>query len=153
MALIKCKECNNEVSTTATVCPQCGFQLKPKSMGCGTAILILIGFSIFVLIIIGRIGSTVNKTEEQMDLANCNDAVMSYIKLKRFMTERLKSPTSADFPINPVSTANMGNCKFKITSFVDSQNSYGATIRTRFVGVVRYDKSDNTWNLESLGTN
>ena len=31
MALISCKECKEEVSSTATKCPKCGFQIsKPK---------------------------------------------------------------------------------------------------------------------------
>lgn len=29
MALIKCPECNNEVSDTALTCPKCGYQLNP----------------------------------------------------------------------------------------------------------------------------
>ena len=28
MALIKCKECNKEVSDTAKTCPHCGYKLK-----------------------------------------------------------------------------------------------------------------------------
>ena len=38
MALIKCKECGNEVSSKAESCPKCGAGIKSKPMGCGTLI-------------------------------------------------------------------------------------------------------------------
>lgn len=48
MALIKCKECGNEVSSEAKKCPNCGFPLKSKKKsGCLTliiAIVLIIGF-------------------------------------------------------------------------------------------------------------
>lgn len=31
MALIKCPECNNDISTNATVCPHCGNPLKAET--------------------------------------------------------------------------------------------------------------------------
>jgi hypothetical protein len=41
MALIKCKECGNDVSSKALTCPKCGIRIARKPMGCGTAIGIL----------------------------------------------------------------------------------------------------------------
>ncbi len=51
MALIKCKECGNEISTAAKVCPKCG--AVPKRTGC---------FAKFLLMIVGLsvIGAVVN---------------------------------------------------------------------------------------------
>ncbi len=49
MALTKCKECGNEVSSQAETCPKCGTRIKSKSIGCGGAIL--------VLIVLGVVGS------------------------------------------------------------------------------------------------
>ncbi|MDD2581999.1 MAG: hypothetical protein PHR66_08405 [Desulfuromonadaceae bacterium] len=48
MAITKCKECGNEVSTKADSCPKCGAKIK-KSIGCGGLIL--------VFIVLGIIGS------------------------------------------------------------------------------------------------
>lgn len=42
MALIKCKECGTEVSSKAESCPKCGARVKAKSIGCGTAIIVII---------------------------------------------------------------------------------------------------------------
>lgn len=38
MALIKCKECGNLVSSTAQACPHCGAQVAQKPIGCGSVI-------------------------------------------------------------------------------------------------------------------
>lgn len=55
MALKKCKECGNEVSTNAISCPNCGAVLKKKT-GC----LGYIGAAFLIFIIIGVIGSLMN---------------------------------------------------------------------------------------------
>ena len=43
MALIKCKECNHEISKKASTCPNCGAKNK-QNLGCLTLI-----FSFFVV--------------------------------------------------------------------------------------------------------
>lgn len=52
MALKKCKECGNDVSTKATACPKCGAVLKKKT-GC----LGYIGAAFLIFIVLGVIGS------------------------------------------------------------------------------------------------
>lgn len=52
MAIKKCKECGNEVSTKAVSCPKCGAVLK-KKMGC----LGYIGVGFLIFLILGVIGS------------------------------------------------------------------------------------------------
>ena len=50
MALVKCKECGNEVSSEAETCPKCGSRVADKPMGCGALIgvVILVGIIISV---------------------------------------------------------------------------------------------------------
>lgn len=52
MAMKKCKECGNQVSTKAEACPNCGAVLKKK-----TACLTYIIAGVLVLIVLGVIGS------------------------------------------------------------------------------------------------
>ena len=54
MALINCKECNQEISSKAEKCPHCGYELKKKS-GCGC--FSIIGVGIILIIILYIIGS------------------------------------------------------------------------------------------------
>jgi len=49
MALIECRECGNEVSTTATSCPKCG--AKVRRYGCGS----IVGFAILAIIVFSQL--------------------------------------------------------------------------------------------------
>lgn len=63
MALKKCTECGNEVSSKAGVCPNCGAPVKkPQKMGCLSSIIIII----VALFLVGKVSScfeerTINK--------------------------------------------------------------------------------------------
>lgn len=53
MALRKCKECGNDVSTTAKSCPKCGAVQKTKTHGCVgcLGVLVIVAVVIFVLML------------------------------------------------------------------------------------------------------
>lgn len=53
MALIKCKECGNEVSSKAETCPKCGAKVAGKPMGCGTLLVLLVLVAIIISIFSG----------------------------------------------------------------------------------------------------
>ncbi len=61
--------------------------------------------------------------------------------------QKLVSPASAVFP--PFEKAEIEGTfrSFRIKAFVDSQNSYGAMLRTDFEVVVRREGEDS-WRLE-----
>lgn len=70
MALIKCKECKEEVSSKAKTCPKCGAEVAKKSIGCGG----LIGYFIVGAIAISWLSSlfstnTKNITSPQISSA------------------------------------------------------------------------------------
>jgi hypothetical protein len=73
MALIKCKECNSEVSSKADICPKCGIRITPKPKGClgilGTLILFFIGLFIMLVIFTG-ITSSYNSKNAPFDLTD-----------------------------------------------------------------------------------
>lgn len=52
VALTKCKECGNEVSTKASNCPKCGAPVKTEGSGCaGRGCLVIIGLIVISAII------------------------------------------------------------------------------------------------------
>lgn len=62
MALKKCKECGNEVSTKAANCPNCGVPIKKKTnISCIGAIFVLV----VIAIAYNSISNTLNKTSKQ----------------------------------------------------------------------------------------
>lgn len=71
----------------------------------------------------------------------------AYMQL--FVEKELKSPKSADFPFGGFRHVTyLGNDRYEVDSYVDAENSFGASIRTRFKGVIK--KVANGWELESL---
>ncbi len=73
--------------------------------------------------------------------------------MQKFVKDRLKSPSTAEFPgmfsgIRDTVTT-LPDHKYRVRSWVDSQNIFGAQIRMQYVGVVQ-QTSDLSWRLESL---
>jgi len=60
--------------------------------------------------------------------------------------QRLKSPGSAKHPwaAPEETTTYIGNNQYRVESHVDSQNSFGASVRTRYVAIVQVDGAGKT---------
>lgn len=76
--------------------------------------------------------------------------------MEKFVAARLKAPASATFPevsyatdYRQYVTRQVGTQRYRITGWVDSQNSFSATIRTPFSGEVE-QIADGEWQLRSL---
>lgn len=66
----------------------------------------------------------------------------AYIQAETFIKKKLKSPSTAEFPgvfEKKDHIVSMGGSKYKISSWVDSQNSYGAMMRTNFSCVIEFE--------------
>ena len=84
--------------------------------------------------------------------ASNDDVHGAWVYMQRFVEKRLKSPKTADFPFGGYRHVTpLKNGRYKVDSYVDSQNSFGADVRTYFSGVIK--KSENGWRLESLNFN
>lgn len=70
---------------------------------------------------------------------------MAFVMMQKPIRSRLRSPSSASFPYQPDAIAPIGNCRFKMVSYVDAQNGFGATLRTRWSGTIQFNPDDNTW--------
>ena len=63
-----------------------------------------------------------------------------------YVKPRLKSPSTADFPGSTTKSNHvtlLSDGKFKISSWVDSQNGFGAIVRSNWSCEVTIDKEDN----------
>lgn len=65
MALIKCKECGNEVSSKAKSCPKCGISFTKKKNGCLQYLVLIF----FIILAIGVINS---KNQDYQPIAYSN---------------------------------------------------------------------------------
>jgi len=63
--------------------------------------------------------------------------------------DRLKCPSSAKFEYAGAGNViSLDKDRYRINSYVDAQNSFGAPIRINFQGVVQ--KRGSNWELEDL---
>lgn len=81
------------------------------------------------------------------------DTSMAYIMMEDFVKNRLKAPKTAEFPSvwsgRDKHVTYLGNQRYRIASYVDAQNSFGALIRNHFVGEIE-QKSKDRWSLVSF---
>jgi hypothetical protein len=69
---------------------------------------------------------------------------------RAFIRELLKSPSSAKFASCDTATIQeVGTDVWKVDSYVESQNSFGAMIRTDFTCTIRHDPSAKMWYKEN----
>jgi hypothetical protein len=80
---------------------------------------------------------------------NClNDSggkIGAFVASHNFVTQRLKSPSTADYPnyrANGVIVNFERECHFKVAGYVDSQNGFGGTVRTRYIIDIEADPVD-----------
>ena len=119
--------------TETTTSPSDGAQPIPK------AILIIgavVAAVVFVLVLLVSLGGDENGTSSGAEVA-----------CKQFVRERLKSPSTAEFP-RPV-TENLYESRWRVEGVVDSQNGFGAMVRTQYTCEV-HRTSDDVWNLVDL---
>jgi hypothetical protein len=155
MALKKCTECNNEVSSKAKICPQCGAPVK-QNISSGVGCLI-IGFLVMLAMCATLIDSSDNASKTtskpKTSWKQEDNSTMAYIMMEDFVKQKLKSPSTAKFPGVFDGKADhikyLRNQEYRIVSWVDSQNAFGATIRTRFIGEIQQISKDE-WQLNSL---
>lgn len=78
-----------------------------------------------------------------------NEEIMRVVK--PIICQQLKSPASAQFPVDLISITGNDENGYQIQGFVDSQNSYGAMIRNDFTANVVIKNNFPTVTTSSVG--
>lgn len=167
MALIKCPECGSDVSTEAAACPKCGYPIKKqeadsnpkpqvstqpvnqasskKGSGCGATIFASLAIIVALLVIIGLLaGSCSGSSSGKTDNWNTESWAKSYAQI--IVKDNLKAPSTAKFcnTATEMKATNLGGAKWKVTGWVDAQNSFGAMIRSDFEVVLELSSKSAT---------
>lgn len=147
MALIKCPECGREISTEAESCPGCGAKRSASKGGFGIGCLLIILVGLGLLIFLAAVDSSQQPKPE-------DEASDACFMAQEFVKQRLKAPSTADFSncINddgsvPVDKNDDGG--WTAAGYVDSQNSFGAKIRSTYV-VKLHHVSGDQWQADSV---
>jgi len=114
-----------------------GIESKPiKTKGC----LISLGLFIFFVVLV----SSCAKPEPE------DSALNAYLISQEFVSDQLKSPSTAKFP--PYSESfitDWGKGKYVVNAYVDAQNLFGAVIRNNYRITVTCT-GDKNWISENL---
>jgi len=120
-------------------------------------IIILLLFSYNVINYIGNSASSsapAEVSESNQTARNSSTAGQAYIISQTYVKAILKSPSTADFSLLDYQSFDLGKDKYKIVSYVDSQNGFGAMIRSNYSAVLLFKGGDwshiDNWTLEEL---
>ena len=109
--------------------------------------IFIIGMTIFAI-------SECKKSSPKSDEEPKDESSMASIQCKEFVKERLKSPSSADFPLLDYQASVIGNNQYVIRSYVEAQNSFGANLKSNYVCIVKWNGQESyairNWELISL---
>lgn len=72
----------------------------------------------------------------------------AYVMSQQFVERQLRAPATADFPSWPdeYQVQTLGNCKYKVRSYVDAQNGFGALIRSNYSAVLVLHPENDSWS-------
>lgn len=146
MALLNCKECNNQVSTQAKRCPHCGAKAPKKKMSMWIVIPTLVFWSVIIY--------ACSQASENMTPAEKTERAMRHAAYQcgYSIKETLNDPRSADFDydnanIKPEIKNNQAAWVIRLP--VRAKNAFNATIYTVYQCRVRSNGDDN-WETLSI---
>ncbi len=149
-ARIKCKECKKNFPATMDKCVHCGAKAPRWPAVVGKLFLLLIVGIIVLTIFSEDPDDTKKSTSNSTSQTVGNDQAGAWASTKFFIKNELKSPKSADFPwYSDQTVQHLGNGLYRVRSYVDAQNSFGALIRTHFEVKIQKHASGK-WTVEYL---
>jgi len=115
---------------------------KPKIKPIGCLVWIAVLVLIFFCIASCRGSAEETSTEP--------DKIDAYIMSQQFVETKLKAPATAKFPrFQDSFVKEIGENRYKVSAYVDAENSFGAKIRVKYFCVLKHI-GDDKWELEDI---
>ena len=142
-----CPFCAEEIKADAIICKHCGTNLKTgnqpqtvvkKKKDNGCVILLLVGFIALVIyfIVSPKDSNSKNSSADEMNFK-------AYVVAEGRVQDQLKTPSKAEFPASSKAQINsQPDNIWIVSSYVDSQNSFGAMIRSYWTITLKYIGND-----------
>jgi hypothetical protein len=144
-----CPHCKKEVDKDASRCPHC--QGKMYVWTTGRKMLAgLLGFIVLYIAIVSSSGNSSTPTAEVPKQIGIYDLC---VDAEVMVKEMLKSPSTAEFPTcntQNFSIEKLGENYYLVSSYVDSQNGFGAMIRSDWSVKYRYLDDKKNVDIEKL---
>lgn len=151
-----CENCQKWISIRFKACPFCKAEQTPLTKpGVEITSRSVLGTILAFVVIIWMFqpsgGDRRPTRAPAPSAASAPTLTDAFVMCQAFIEDRLVAPTSAKWPPRPHSqyATKTGESTYLAISYVDSQNGFGAMIRTNFSCAVRYVGNDR-WHLESL---
>lgn len=112
-----------------------------KKYGMKHLILGLAIFFFFIMIFGGNSGNNSSPQTQQIPTQKQDEALDdfgAYLQGQYYVKQILKSPATASFPSLDFLVNRLDDNRFEVVSYVDSQNSFGALLRTNWNVVFQY---------------
>lgn len=94
---------------------------------------------VLALIIIGIVGAIFGDDKpEKVKPADAYTEFSALYDSRTFVTRQLKAPATAQFDNATTNVKKLNDTTFTVASFVDSQNSFGALLRSNYSCVITY---------------
>jgi hypothetical protein len=160
----RCSVCQGSVAAGAVSCEHCKAVfsnapaqtvplVKPKPNSTRDNLFL----AIFVVVaLIGGVIYLLNggRFDSTSTAPEAPDSISAFVMCKQFVTDRLKAPATAVFPTygdGGTQTQQLSTVQFRAHAFVDSQNGFGANVRTQYTCTVTSTGGAN-WRLDDLKT-
>ena len=83
----------------------------------------------------------------------CGTKSMAFVMSQEFVKKKLKAPATAVFPwmsSEGVTIEQRARCEYRVSAYVDAENSFGAKLRNTYSVDLRYQSTDETWHLTDI---
>jgi hypothetical protein len=107
---------------------------KQTAIGCGVLLALAL--------ILGSVMSSCVANAGKVDPATLGDGGHAKVACRGMVEDKLKAPSTADFSNESVSGSGTS---WNVAGLVDSQNSFGAKIRSSYTCSLTYSPSDHQW--------
>lgn len=142
----KCPKCFTDIPSKATKCPNCQSDIRSKRTS-----KIIWGLFLFSILSIIIFASSTEQSDTNYAVeANPVEWAGTYAQV--YVTNSLKAPSTAKFGlITNNNITKLDNNDYRVSSYVDSQNGFGAMIRSNWEVLLNYKGGDakNAGNWEA----
>ncbi len=117
---------------------------KRNAKGCLVTILLFI-------VLVFAVKSCLFGGESKPDAPSPPDNVLVYVHSQNIIEEYLRAPSTAKFPLSTeAQIEKYSDYKYKVTAYVDAQNTFGAMIRNNYSVIITYNDDWTKYGYDSV---
>jgi hypothetical protein len=124
-------------------------QNKAVGSGCGGCALVVVVLFFFLVFVVNLSSSNSKKTYARSPV---DMKVEAYTMAETFVKRHLKAPATAQFPWitdSEVTIQQLPGNQWRVSAYVDSENSFGAKIRSQYDCTMKWAGGDR-WQLQDI---